>query len=99
MISRKVRTELVHILVSYDLHCEIKYVCVFLQLGGFVEKYAGSGVSVHTPSSSEKENRRTEGLNRYLQTLQSNQSPAAGQRFYVMTFDIKKNICGITLAA
>ncbi|XP_026167802.1 ATP-dependent DNA helicase DDX11 isoform X1 [Mastacembelus armatus] len=39
------------------------------KLGGFVEKYAGSGVSLHTQS---KENRRTEGLSRYLQTLQSN---------------------------
>ncbi|XP_034734747.1 ATP-dependent DNA helicase DDX11 [Etheostoma cragini] len=47
------------------------------KLGGFVEKYAGSGVSVHTPSCSNKENRRTEGLNRYLQTLQSNQSTSA----------------------
>ncbi|XP_037623879.1 ATP-dependent DNA helicase DDX11 [Sebastes umbrosus] len=46
------------------------------KLGGFVEKYAGSGVSLHTQSSSNKENRRTEGLNRYLQTLQSNQSTA-----------------------
>ncbi|XP_042267345.1 ATP-dependent DNA helicase DDX11 [Thunnus maccoyii] len=46
------------------------------KLGGFVEKYAGSGVSVHTQSSSNKENRRTEGLNRYLQTLQNNQNPA-----------------------
>ncbi|KAM9352520.1 ATP-dependent DNA helicase DDX11 [Symphorus nematophorus] len=44
------------------------------KLGGFVEKYAGSGVSLHTQSSSNKENRRTEGLNRYLQALQSNQS-------------------------
>uniref|UniRef100_A0A8C2WE63 DEAD/H (Asp-Glu-Ala-Asp/His) box helicase 11 n=1 Tax=Cyclopterus lumpus TaxID=8103 RepID=A0A8C2WE63_CYCLU len=43
------------------------------KLVGFVEKYAGSGVSLHTPSSSNKENRRTEGLNRYLQTLQSTQ--------------------------
>ncbi|XP_075945141.1 ATP-dependent DNA helicase DDX11 [Anarhichas minor] len=43
------------------------------KLGGFVEKYAGSGVSLQTQSSSNKENRRTEGLNRYLQTLQSNQ--------------------------
>ncbi|KAI4824927.1 hypothetical protein KUCAC02_020640 [Chaenocephalus aceratus] len=43
------------------------------KLGGFVEKYAGSGVSLHTQNSI-KENRRTEGLNRYLQTLQSNQS-------------------------
>ncbi|TKS73391.1 ATP-dependent DNA helicase DDX11 [Collichthys lucidus] len=46
------------------------------KLGGFVEKYAGAGVSLHTQSSSNKENRRTEGLNRYLQTLQSNQSAA-----------------------
>ncbi|XP_049928608.1 ATP-dependent DNA helicase DDX11 [Epinephelus moara] len=46
------------------------------KLSGFVEKYAGSGVSVHIQSSSNKENRRTEGLNRYLQTLQSNQSTA-----------------------
>ncbi|KAI3371375.1 hypothetical protein L3Q82_023967, partial [Scortum barcoo] len=44
------------------------------KLVGFVEKYAGSGVSLHTQSSSNKENRRTEGLNRYLQTLQSSQS-------------------------
>ncbi|XP_029289407.1 ATP-dependent DNA helicase DDX11 isoform X1 [Cottoperca gobio] len=46
------------------------------KLGGFVEKYAGSGVSLHTQSSLNKENRRTEGLNRYLQTLQSNQGTA-----------------------
>ncbi|KAM7396648.1 hypothetical protein PAMP_019674 [Pampus punctatissimus] len=46
------------------------------KLVGFVEKYAGSGVSVHTQSGSNKENRRTEGLNRYLQTLQNNQSTA-----------------------
>nr|XP_020467998.1 ATP-dependent DNA helicase DDX11-like [Monopterus albus] len=46
------------------------------KLGGFVEKYAGSGVSLQTHSNSNKENRRTEGLNRYLQTLQSNQSTA-----------------------
>ncbi|KAG7522150.1 ATP-dependent DNA helicase DDX11 [Solea senegalensis] len=45
------------------------------KLGGFVEKYAGSGVSLHTHSASSKENRRTEGLNRYLQTLQSSHSP------------------------
>ncbi|XP_013858951.1 ATP-dependent DNA helicase DDX11 isoform X2 [Austrofundulus limnaeus] len=45
------------------------------KLGGFMEKYAGSGVTLHT-SSSNKENRRTEGLNRYLQTLQSSQSSA-----------------------
>uniref|UniRef100_A0A3B5MS22 DEAD/H (Asp-Glu-Ala-Asp/His) box helicase 11 n=1 Tax=Xiphophorus couchianus TaxID=32473 RepID=A0A3B5MS22_9TELE len=37
------------------------------KLGGFVEKYAGSGVTLHTHSSSNKENRRTGGLNRYLQ--------------------------------
>ncbi|XP_047451745.1 ATP-dependent DNA helicase DDX11 isoform X2 [Mugil cephalus] len=47
------------------------------KLGGFVEKYAGSGVTLHTQSSSNKENRRTEGLNRYLQSLQSNQSAAS----------------------
>uniref|UniRef100_A0A669CG55 ATP-dependent DNA helicase DDX11 n=1 Tax=Oreochromis niloticus TaxID=8128 RepID=A0A669CG55_ORENI len=45
------------------------------KLGGFVEKYAGSGVTLHTHSCNNKENRRTEGLNRYLQTLQSNQNP------------------------
>ncbi|XP_056272906.1 ATP-dependent DNA helicase DDX11 isoform X2 [Pseudoliparis swirei] len=54
------------------------------KLVGFVEKYAGSGVSLHTPSSSNKENRRTEGLTRYLQTLQSTQVNApvssAGQQ-------------------
>uniref|UniRef100_A0A8C4IHY0 ATP-dependent DNA helicase DDX11 n=1 Tax=Dicentrarchus labrax TaxID=13489 RepID=A0A8C4IHY0_DICLA len=44
------------------------------KLVGFVEKYAGTGVNLHTQSSSNKENRRTEGLNRYLQTLQSNQT-------------------------
>lgn len=53
-------------------------VCVLSQLCGFVEKYAGSGVSLHTQSSSNKENRRTEGLNRFLQNLQSNQSSAQG---------------------
>ncbi|KAM4572841.1 ATP-dependent DNA helicase DDX11 [Odontesthes bonariensis] len=47
------------------------------KLGGFVEKYAGSGVTLHTQSSCNKENRRTEGLNRYLQTLQGNQSSAS----------------------
>uniref|UniRef100_A0A669DRZ3 ATP-dependent DNA helicase DDX11 n=1 Tax=Oreochromis niloticus TaxID=8128 RepID=A0A669DRZ3_ORENI len=49
------------------------------KLGGFVEKYAGSGVTLHTHSCNNKENRRTEGLNRYLQTLQSNQNPGTGQ--------------------
>ncbi|XP_014838393.1 PREDICTED: probable ATP-dependent RNA helicase DDX11 isoform X1 [Poecilia mexicana] len=44
------------------------------KLGGFVEKYAGTGVTLHTHSSSNKENRRTEGLNRYLQALNSNPS-------------------------
>uniref|UniRef100_A0A4W6DAL7 DEAD/H (Asp-Glu-Ala-Asp/His) box helicase 11 n=1 Tax=Lates calcarifer TaxID=8187 RepID=A0A4W6DAL7_LATCA len=48
------------------------------KLGGFVEKYAGSGVSLHVQSSSNKENRRTEGLNRYLQTLQTNQTDQQG---------------------
>lgn len=45
-----------------------------------MEKFAGSGVSLHVQSGSNKENRRTEGLNRYLQTLQSNPGAATGQR-------------------
>lgn len=57
---------------------EINVPPLHLQLGGFVEKYAGSGVTLHPQSSSNKENRRTEGLNRYLQTLQSHQSTATG---------------------
>ncbi|CAL8319641.1 unnamed protein product [Gadus morhua 'NCC'] len=57
------------------------------KLCGFVEKYAGSGVTPHpqtprpqtprpqtphpqTPGGLNKENRRTEGLSRYLQALQ-----------------------------
>lgn len=43
-----------------------------------MEKYAGSGVTLHTHCNN-KENRRTEGLNRYLQTLQSNQNPGTGR--------------------
>ncbi|KAJ0069463.1 hypothetical protein NL108_006060, partial [Boleophthalmus pectinirostris] len=43
------------------------------KLGGFVEKYAGSGVSVHTQNPN-KENHRTDGLNRFLQSLHSNHS-------------------------
>lgn len=58
---------------------EINVPPLHLQLGGFVEKYAGSGVTLHPQSSSNKENRRTEGLNRYLQTLQSNQSTVTGR--------------------
>ncbi|KAF7670341.1 hypothetical protein LDENG_00018830 [Lucifuga dentata] len=50
------------------------------KLCGFTEKYGGSGVSLHTQTSSNKENQRTEGLNRYLQTLQSSQSSAAEQQ-------------------
>ncbi|XP_075894013.1 ATP-dependent DNA helicase DDX11 [Nelusetta ayraudi] len=54
------------------------------KLGGFVEKYAGSGVCLHTQIGSNKENRRTEGLNRFLQNLQNNPStepvPAADQQ-------------------
>ncbi len=70
--------------------------CVLsLQLVGFVEKYAGSGVSLHTQSSSNKENRRTEGLNRYLQTLQSSQSTAPGQRTDVCVTQILKTNFGI----
>ncbi|KAF5893568.1 ATP-dependent DNA helicase DDX11, partial [Clarias magur] len=40
------------------------------KLFGFSEKYEGSGVSTHT-SSVNKVNRRTEGLGRFLQGLQS----------------------------
>ncbi|KAG7332962.1 hypothetical protein KOW79_003097 [Hemibagrus wyckioides] len=40
------------------------------KLFGFSEKYEGSGVNAHT-SSMNKENRRTEGLGRFLQGLQS----------------------------
>ncbi|XP_027015139.1 ATP-dependent DNA helicase DDX11 isoform X2 [Tachysurus fulvidraco] len=40
------------------------------KLFGFSEKYEGSGVSTHT-SFMNKENRRTEGLGRFLQGLQS----------------------------
>ncbi|XP_028306549.1 ATP-dependent DNA helicase DDX11 isoform X2 [Gouania willdenowi] len=43
------------------------------KLSSFVEKYSGSGVTVH----KQKENRRTEGFSRFLQTLQSNQSSAS----------------------
>lgn len=41
------------------------------KLGGFVEKYSGTGVNMHV-SNTNKENRRTDGLNRYLQSLHSN---------------------------
>ncbi|XP_056907524.1 ATP-dependent DNA helicase DDX11 isoform X1 [Takifugu flavidus] len=44
------------------------------KLGGFVEKYAGTGMTLHPQSCSNKENRRTQGLNHYLQTLQSNRT-------------------------
>ncbi|KAF7224528.1 ATP-dependent DNA helicase DDX11 [Nothobranchius furzeri] len=54
------------------------------KLGGFVEKYAGLSVTLQTQGSSNKENRRTEGLSRYLQTLQSKPSsapvPSTGQQ-------------------
>lgn len=62
-----------------DFLMEINVPPLRLQLGGFVEKYAGSGVTLHPQSGSNKENRRTEGLNRYLQTLQSHQSTATGR--------------------
>ncbi|KAJ3596943.1 hypothetical protein NHX12_003343 [Muraenolepis orangiensis] len=47
------------------------------KLCGFLEKYAGSGVTPHPQPGLNKENRRTEGLGRYLQTLQRNQSTTA----------------------
>uniref|UniRef100_A0A671KKH8 ATP-dependent DNA helicase DDX11 n=1 Tax=Sinocyclocheilus anshuiensis TaxID=1608454 RepID=A0A671KKH8_9TELE len=40
------------------------------KLCGFVEKYEGSGVNTHS-GSKNKENRRIEGLGRFLQTLQN----------------------------
>ncbi|XP_043120352.1 ATP-dependent DNA helicase DDX11 isoform X2 [Puntigrus tetrazona] len=40
------------------------------KLFGFVEKYEGSGVNTHS-GSKNKENRRTEGLGRFLQMLQN----------------------------
>lgn len=84
MISRKVSISfvrlinMIHIKHNYTL---LKFLNLFnlcRQLGGFVEKYAGSGVTLHTHSSSNKENRRTEGLNRYLQALNSNPSSTPG---------------------
>lgn len=59
---------------------------VCLQLGGFVEKYAGSGVMLHAQSTSNKENRRTEGLNRYLETLKKNPISAPGQHWGASLF-------------
>ncbi|XP_046889666.1 ATP-dependent DNA helicase DDX11 isoform X2 [Hypomesus transpacificus] len=70
------------------------------KLSGFVEKYAGSGVTAHAPAgplthtpagplahAADKENRRTGGLNRYLQTLSNpntappnQQGPPEGER-------------------
>lgn len=89
MISRKVRPVVivrVHpFLVRYThshTNCLTISDCALLlalQLGGFVEKYAGSGVCLHGQVGSNKENRRTEGLNRFLQNLQNNQSTEAGQ--------------------
>ncbi|TRZ02600.1 hypothetical protein DNTS_016289 [Danionella cerebrum] len=40
------------------------------KLCGFTEKYGGTGVTTHT-NCKKQENRRTEGLIRFLQTLQS----------------------------
>ncbi|XP_054631210.1 ATP-dependent DNA helicase DDX11 isoform X1 [Dunckerocampus dactyliophorus] len=60
----------------FKLHRYFEKSMISRKLGGFVEKYAGSGMSVHTPIRSNKENRSTEGLSRYLQSLQSNQSMA-----------------------
>ena len=60
-----------------------------------MEKYAGSGVSLHVQSGSNKENRRTEGLNRYLQTLQSNQGAATGQRADISVRWALPQTCGV----
>uniref|UniRef100_A0A667Z594 ATP-dependent DNA helicase DDX11 n=1 Tax=Myripristis murdjan TaxID=586833 RepID=A0A667Z594_9TELE len=58
--------------VSSIIYC-IQALC------GFMEKYGGTGVTPHVQTSSNKENRCTDGLNRYLQTLQSSQSTTPGQ--------------------
>ncbi|XP_049580009.1 ATP-dependent DNA helicase DDX11 [Syngnathus scovelli] len=60
----------------FKLHRYFEKSMISRKLGGFVEKYAGSGMTPHTPVSSTKVNRRTEGLNRYLQSLHGNESPA-----------------------
>ncbi|XP_061677996.1 ATP-dependent DNA helicase DDX11 isoform X2 [Syngnathoides biaculeatus] len=60
----------------FKLHRYFEKSMISRKLGGFVEKYVGSGVSLHTHVSSNKENRRTEGLNRYLQSLRDNHSKA-----------------------
>lgn len=49
-----------------------------MQLGGFAEKYAGSGVNSHTPSGLNKENRCTEPLLRFLEGLKKGQKAAPG---------------------
>ncbi|XP_077453402.1 ATP-dependent DNA helicase DDX11 [Stigmatopora argus] len=60
----------------FKLHRYFEKSMISRKLGGFVEKYVGSGVTLHTPINTSKENRRTEGLNRYLQHLQAKQSTA-----------------------
>ncbi|XP_077373159.1 ATP-dependent DNA helicase DDX11 [Festucalex cinctus] len=60
----------------FKLHRYFEKSMISRKLGGFVEKYVGSGVTPHIPVGSQKENRRTEGLNRYLQSLHGNQSTA-----------------------
>uniref|UniRef100_A0A8C1M341 Helicase ATP-binding domain-containing protein n=1 Tax=Cyprinus carpio TaxID=7962 RepID=A0A8C1M341_CYPCA len=52
------------------------------KLCGFVEKYEGSGVNTHS-GSKNKENRRTEGLGRFLQTLQNKPTDVSEQQMAV----------------
>uniref|UniRef100_A0A673G4N8 ATP-dependent DNA helicase DDX11 n=1 Tax=Sinocyclocheilus rhinocerous TaxID=307959 RepID=A0A673G4N8_9TELE len=52
------------------------------KLCGFVEKYEGSGVNIHTVSKN-KENRRIEGLGRFLQTLQNKPTDVSEQQMAV----------------
>lgn len=52
------------------------------KLCGFAEKYEGSGINTHS-SSKNKENRRTEGLGRFLQTLQSKPTDVSEQQMAV----------------
>ncbi|KAG9272975.1 ATP-dependent DNA helicase DDX11 [Astyanax mexicanus] len=49
------------------------------KLCGFVEKYEGNGVNTHS-NSVNKENRNTEGLGRFLQSLQNKPAAAAEQQ-------------------
>uniref|UniRef100_A0A6Q2YT93 Helicase ATP-binding domain-containing protein n=1 Tax=Esox lucius TaxID=8010 RepID=A0A6Q2YT93_ESOLU len=62
----------------FKVHRYFEKSMISRKLCGFIEKYAGTGVTSHTQTQSDKkENRRTEGLNRYLQALQTSQQELA----------------------